>query len=82
MRALLFLIIVIAILVFAGWLTFSSGPGRTSVNLETNEIRQDTQEIVRSGAEALGKAGDELKPSDDAAAPVEREADRPAKDRQ
>jgi hypothetical protein len=74
------LIVVIALLAFAGWLSFSSGPGRTSVNLETNEIREDTREIVRSGAEILDKAGDELQPSDDAAKPVEREADRPSTD--
>jgi hypothetical protein len=79
MRALLVLIVVIALLAFAGWLTFSSGPGRTSVNLETNEIREDTKEIVRSGAEILDKAGDELQPSDDTA-PVEREAARPSTD--
>jgi hypothetical protein len=58
MRALLFLVIVIALLAFAGWLTFSSGPGRTSVNLETDEIRQDTQEIVRSGSKILNDARD------------------------
>jgi hypothetical protein len=67
MRALLILIIVIALLAFAGWLTFSYGPGRTSVNLETNAIREDTQEMVRSGAKILDRAQDELRPSDDAA---------------
>ena len=82
MRALLFLIIVIALLAFAGWLTFSSGPGRSSVNLETNEIREDTQEIVRSGAKVLDRAGDDLQSGDDAAEPVEREADRRTTDRE
>lgn len=76
MKALLFLIIVIALLAFAGWLTFSSGPGRTSVNLETNEIREDTQEIVRSGANIIDRAGDELRSSNEAQAPGEREANR------
>jgi hypothetical protein len=76
MRALFFLIVVIALLAFAGWLTFSSGPGRTSVNLETNEIREDTREIVRSGAKILDRTGDELQPSDEAQLPVEREANR------
>jgi hypothetical protein len=73
MKALFFLIIVIALLAFAGWLTFSSGPGRTSVNLETNEIREDTQEIVRSGAKVLDRAGAELQPSDETQTPVERD---------
>jgi hypothetical protein len=82
MKALLFLIIVIALLAFAGWLTFSSGPGRTSVNLETNEIREDTQEIVSSGAKILDRAGDELQPSDEGQQPVEREANRSTTDRE
>jgi hypothetical protein len=81
MKALLFLIIVIALLAFAGWLTFSSGPGRTSVNLETNEIREDTQEIVRSGAKIIDRAGDDLQPSDEVEQPVEREANRSMTDR-
>ncbi|HEY3391487.1 MAG TPA: hypothetical protein VGK58_02180 [Lacipirellulaceae bacterium] len=70
MKALVFLIVVIALLAFAGWLTFSSGPGRTSVNLETNEIREDTQKIVRSGAKIIDRAGDELQPSEETAQPV------------
>jgi hypothetical protein len=82
MRALFFLIIVIALLAFAGWLTFSSGPGRTSVNLETNEIREDTQEIVRSGAKILDKTGDGLQPSDEAQLPSERQANRRTADRE
>jgi hypothetical protein len=82
MKALFFLIVVIALLAFAGWLTFSSGPGRTSVNLETNEIREDTQEIVRSGAKIIDRAGDELQPSDETQAPVEREANRHMTDRE
>jgi hypothetical protein len=76
MRVLIFLAIVAALLAFAGWITFSSGPDRATINLETNEIRQDTQEIVRSGAKVLDKAGDELQPDDDEEA-AEREASRP-----
>ena len=82
MKALLVLIIVVALLAFAGWLTFSSGPGRTSVNLETNEMREDTQEIVRSGAKIIDRAGDELQPSDGVEQPVERDANRSMTDRE
>ncbi|HJQ78658.1 MAG TPA: hypothetical protein VJ828_01820 [Lacipirellulaceae bacterium] len=82
MKALLVLIIVIALLAFAGWLTFSSGPGRTSVNVETNEIREDTQEIVRSGAKIIDRAGEELQPSDGVEQPVERDANRSMTDRE
>jgi hypothetical protein len=82
MRVLLLLIIVIALLAFAGWLTFSSGPGRTSVNLETNEIREDTQEIVSSGAKILDRAEDEIAPGDVPRSPVEREPGQRTTDRQ
>jgi hypothetical protein len=69
MRALL-IIIAAAILIFAliGWISFSTGPDdRSSVNLETGKIRQDTQHAMKSGAELLHKAGDS----------VEREANKP-----
>jgi len=82
MKALFFLIVVIALLAFAGWLTFNSGPGRASVNLETNEIREDTQEIVRSGAKIIDRAGDKPQPSDEVQQPVEREANRSLADRE
>jgi hypothetical protein len=76
MRVLIFLAIVAALLAFAGWITFNSGPDRASVNLETNEIRQDTQEIVRSGAKMLEKAGGELRPAENDGESTERQASR------
>jgi hypothetical protein len=74
MRVLIFLAIVVALLAIAGWITFNSGPDRASINLETNEIRQDTEEIVRSGAKVLDKAKGNLQPADRNTEPVEREA--------
>jgi hypothetical protein len=76
MRGLIFLAVVVALLAFAGWITFNSGPDRASINVETNEIRQDTQEIVRSGAKVLDKAKGELQAADRNAEPSEREAAR------
>jgi hypothetical protein len=77
MRVLIFLAIVAVLLAFAGWITFNSGPDRTSINLETNEIRQDTQEIVRSGAKMLDKAGADRQAAESAGESAEREASRP-----
>ncbi|HEX2474146.1 MAG TPA: hypothetical protein VHK01_05345 [Lacipirellulaceae bacterium] len=74
MRVIIFLAIVVALLAFAGWITFSSGPDRASINVETNEIRQDTQEIVRSGAKVLDKTKVDLQPADRNADTAEREA--------
>ncbi len=76
MRALIFLAIVAALLAFAGWITFSSGTDRASINVETNEIRQDTQEIVRSGAKVLDKAKHDLQPAAHNAESAEREVAR------
>ena len=67
----LLLIIAAAVLIFAliGWISFTKGPDdRSSVNIETGKIRQDTKHAMQSGAELLHKAGDN----------VEREANRPA----
>jgi hypothetical protein len=61
MRAILFLAFVIIVLVLVGWLTFSADDSRSSINLETQEIKEDTQKVLDSGATLLEKAGDELK---------------------
>lgn len=82
MRVILILVIVAALLAFAGWITFSAGPDRASINVETNEIREDTQEIVRSGAKVLDKAKDELQPADRHAEPAEREVTRRPSERE
>jgi hypothetical protein len=60
MRGLLILVGVILILVLAGWITFSSGPDRTSVNIEGQKIRQDTKQVMESGAKLLHRAGDKV----------------------
>jgi hypothetical protein len=67
MRALLILAAIILILALVGWISFSKGPDRASVNIESERIRQDTKEAMQSGAEMLHKAGDK----------VQREANRP-----
>ena len=60
MRALLILIGIVLILVLAGWITFSSGPDRASVNIEGQKIRQDTKQVMESGAKMLHRAGDKV----------------------
>jgi hypothetical protein len=61
MRALIILLAVVLLLALVGWISFSKGPDRSSVNIETNQIRTDTKKAMQSGAELLHKAGDELK---------------------
>ena len=67
MRALVFLALIVVVLALVGWISFSKGPERTSINIESDKIRQDTKQLMGSGAQMLHKAGDK----------VEAEADRP-----
>jgi hypothetical protein len=68
MRAILVLLAVVLLLAVAGWVSFNQGPDRSSINLETEKIRSDTNEAVETGAEILHKAGDKL---DQEVAPTE-----------
>ena len=60
MRGLIVLALVILLLVFVGWITFDRQPGRSSINLETEEIKEDTQEALDSGARLLENTGDAM----------------------
>lgn len=60
MRAVILLIALVVICALVGWVSFSNGPDRTSINFETNEIRQDTKQIMQSSADLLHKAGDKV----------------------
>jgi hypothetical protein len=60
MRAVLILIAIVLVLALVGWISFSKGPERSSINVEMERIRTDTNEAVRSGGELLHKAGDKL----------------------
>jgi hypothetical protein len=60
MRGILFLILVVVILAVVGWISFNRDGDRASINLETQEIREDTQKALDSGAELLKKAGDKI----------------------
>jgi hypothetical protein len=70
MRALILLAAIVLILALVGWISFSKGPDRASINIESDRIRQDTKQVMESGAEILHKAGDK----------VESEADRQPND--
>jgi hypothetical protein len=69
MRVLILLAALVLILALVGWLTFSRDDGRTSVNLETQEIRQDTKELLESGSQALQRDGEAADPSSGSAEP-------------
>jgi hypothetical protein len=62
MRVLIVLIAVVLLLAFVGRISFSSGPGRSSINFEKEEIREDTQEMLEAGDQVIdrvrGSVGD------------------------
>jgi hypothetical protein len=58
MRALLLLVLIILVLAFAGWISFSKSPGRSSINIETEQIHEDTDRALESGSNLLREAGD------------------------
>ena len=72
MRAIVGLALVLLLMGLAGWLTFGHAPGRATINIETEEIKQDTEnavknaeELIESGAEAITGKG-ELNEADSA----------------
>lgn len=60
MRALIILAAVVLLMALIGWVTFSRGPGESSINLETDQIKSDTQEAMESGAKMLDEAEDAI----------------------
>jgi len=64
MRALISLVAIVILLVLAGWISFSSLPGRSSINLELQQIETDTDRALESGATLLQKASDSVEPHD------------------
>jgi len=60
MRALILLVAIVLVLALVGWISFSKGPDRASVNIESERIRQDTKQVMESGAQVLHKAGDKI----------------------
>jgi len=83
MRVVLIVIALVIVGFLAGWLSFSKGPDRSSVNIETNWIRADAEKAIQSSADLLHKAGDEIEnessrqkerapTAEDAVAPITR----------
>jgi hypothetical protein len=64
MRVLILVLALVVLFALAGWITFSGDAGRSSIHLETNEIRQDTGEAMHKGAELLEKAEEEVAPNE------------------
>jgi hypothetical protein len=66
MRALIILLAIVVLLALVGWISFNNSDGRSSINLETQEIREDTGEMMNKGSELLKEAEEEVAPDGDA----------------
>jgi hypothetical protein len=55
MRTLIFLALVLLVLAMVGWVTFSRNGAKTSINLETGQMKHDTNEMIDSGRELVHK---------------------------
>jgi hypothetical protein len=60
MRAIIALALIALLMGLAGWLTVGNSPDKTSINIETQEIKRDTEnavdnaeQMIESGARAI-----------------------------
>jgi hypothetical protein len=60
MRGIIVLVLAILILVVIGWIRFDRQPDRSSIHLETQEIREDTQKAIDQGADLLQETGEAI----------------------
>ena len=82
MRAIIILAVIILLMGLAGWLTLGRDPGRTTINIETDEIKRDTETAVENTEQAIESGVEALTGEEDSAVekPVEGlETDRPVR---
>ncbi|REJ81994.1 MAG: hypothetical protein DWQ34_26915 [Planctomycetota bacterium] len=67
MKGLLVAVIVVLLAALFGWLSFSTSPDRATMNVELQEIQEDTQglvhateELAEQTAEGVEKVGEEI----------------------
>ena len=70
MRAVIVVIVVVAALFLIGWLSFSWTGDRASVNVETDDIQQDTSNMIDSAGELVESADRQIdEPVEETVAP-------------
>lgn len=58
MKRLLIAFALIAVLFIVGWLTVSHSANRTSINVETEQIKEDTERMTDEAREIIDDAGE------------------------
>jgi uncharacterized protein YxeA len=61
MKFVIALVVAVVLMAVAGWLTFSDSKDRATINVETQEMKEDTREAVRKGKEFSEKAGEKTR---------------------
>lgn len=62
MRLLLIIVVVALLLSFAGWLAFDFSGNRASVEVRTDKIEQDTDEILETSKDLIHRAEERINP--------------------
>lgn len=65
MRALIVIAVLVALLVWAGWLQFSSPNGDPTLRVDTDKVRHDTSNMVEKSKEAVDSAAQKIDASID-----------------
>jgi uncharacterized membrane protein len=54
---ILIAVLAFALMAWAGWLTFSQSADRATIDVNKQEIKEDTEDLLRKGKEATHEAG-------------------------
>jgi len=61
MRAIVTIIVIVAILLLVGWLQYGSDDGNPSLQLNTEKVKQDTSTAVEKGKEVIDAVDREIR---------------------
>jgi hypothetical protein len=56
MRVLIVLVALAILLALIGWITVNNEPNRSSINIEKEEIQEDTREMLEAGNDLIDRA--------------------------
>ena len=54
MRWVIAVVVIVLIMALLGWLRFDNQEGNPSIEMDTNRMQQDTQEVVDQAKDAVG----------------------------
>ncbi|MCC7422373.1 MAG: hypothetical protein IT428_19005 [Planctomycetaceae bacterium] len=57
MKAVIAIVLAIALMLFLGWMTVQKSGDRTTVTIETQKMKDDTEQALEKGRTAAEKAG-------------------------